>query len=273
MTLNCRGYLLDLTTPKVMGILNVTPDSFYDGGQFNNPSVLVTKVGQMISDGMDILDIGAMSSRPGAEIIPFEIELERLKEALDIIVPTFPDIIISIDTLRATIVSALVDYPIHIINDISGGNYDTNMIEVCANHKLGYIMMHMQGSPAVMQKDPTYDDVVFEIMVDLRNRVKQAQAKGLHNIAIDLGFGFGKSIDHNFSLLKNLGNFKFIGCPILVGISRKSMICKVLGASPANALNGTTALHMMALNNGASILRVHDIKEAQEVITLWKKLN
>ena len=193
----------------------MTEDSFFDGGKYLNEEAIVAQVKKMVSEGMDILDIGAMSSRPGANIIPIETELHRLTTALDVITSQFKNVVISIDTMHSSIVKSLASYPIHIINDISGGQYDDAMYATCAQHHLAYIMMHMQGTPDTMQQAPTYDDVVYEVMVQLRNNVKRARTQGLNNIIIDPGFGFGKTVPHNYDLLKNIANFKFIDCPIL----------------------------------------------------------
>lgn len=271
-SINCNGNLLDLSTPKVMGILNITPDSFYDGGRHDSSDAIIDRVSQMIDEGMNILDIGAMSSRPGAEIISEDEELSRLVHAMGTISSKFNNLIISIDTLRSSIVEKLSNYPIHIVNDISGGKHDVNMYETCAKYNLAYIMMHMQGQPNTMQLGPQYNDIVFDILVDLKNRIKVARSKGLKDVIIDLGFGFGKTLEHNYTLLKNMHSFKILECPLLAGLSRKSMIYKVLNSTPSEALNGTSALHMVALTNGAKILRVHDVKEAKEVIKLWEVL-
>ena len=272
MTLNCRGQLLDLSTPIVMGILNITQDSFYDGGKYTSESAMLAQISKMIDEGADIIDIGAMSSKPGSELIPVEDEIKKLNSALDLITEHFPDILVSIDTIRSQTIKALLDYPIHIVNDISGGNYDPNIIPVCISESMPYVMMHMQGMPIDMQDNPVYDNVSLELLIDLRNRVTEARNQGLNDIIVDLGFGFGKTINHNFELLNNLSSFKMLECPILVGISRKSMIYKLLDIGPDTALNGTTALHMVALQKGAKILRVHDVKEAKEVIKLYQKL-
>jgi dihydropteroate synthase len=255
-----------------MGILNITRDSFYDGGKYLSDSNILTRVKEMIHEGADIIDIGAMSSRPGAELIPEEQEIKILRSALDLICNEFNDLIISIDSMRSSVIKSILDFPVQIVNDISGGQYDSEIISLCSEYSMPFIMMHMQGMPNNMQINPTYNDVSYEVLVDLRNRVIQAREAGLNDIIIDLGFGFGKTIEHNYQLLSDLASFKFLDCPILIGLSRKSMIYKVLNSDPESALNGTTALHMFALLNGANILRVHDVKEAKEVIALYKKL-
>lgn len=256
-----------------MGILNVTPDSFYDGGKFSDENKILDQVNHMIQEGANIIDIGAMSSRPGAAIISEEEEISRLKSALDAISSRFEVVpVISIDTMRSGVVKALEDYPISIINDISGGSYDPEIYEVCAQNNYVYIMMHMQGLPHDMQSNPSYEDVTLDILKDLKNKSRKAIKAGLKDVILDVGLGFGKTIQHNYQLLNNLSSFKILGFPLMVGLSRKSMIYKVLDNTPEQALNGTTALHMTALLNGANILRVHDVFEAKEVVKLYETL-
>lgn len=271
--INMKGRLLEVSKPLIMGIVNVTPDSFYDGGQSNSTETALQQASDMITEGADILDIGGMSSRPGAEIITPEEEWERVAPVILAIKKAFPKIVISIDTLHSYVAEKAIQAGADIINDISGGNHDEKIIDVAIRYNVPYIMMHMQGTPKTMQDNPQYEDVTLDILKELNLKINTYRAKGLKDIIIDPGFGFGKTIEENYQLLKKLSVFKITDCPILVGISRKSMIYKVLDNSPQEALNGTTALHMVALQNGASILRVHDVKEAKEVEKLYEKLS
>ncbi len=272
-TLNCQGQILDLARPKIMGILNLTPDSFYDGGRYQTEKALLTQVAKMLSEGADIIDIGGMSSRPGAKLIPVEEELGRVVPAIRAILKEFPDTIISVDTVRAVVARQTIDVGAAIINDISAGTIDTDMFKTIGEINCPYILMHMQGIPEIMQKDVTYDGhVVTTVMDFLIEKMGQLRALDVKDIVIDPGFGFGKTVDHNYELLKNLSSFRILEVPILVGLSRKSMIHKLLKVTPETALNGTTALHFAALENNAKILRVHDVLEAKETLTLWEKL-
>ena len=255
-----------------MGILNVTPDSFFDGGQYQHIAEIVGRASQMITDGATILDIGGLSTRPGSAPVSPNEEMERVVPAIKAIKDKFPEAIISIDTYRAAVARAAVEAGASIINDVSGGEMDDQMFDLVATLKTPYILMHMQGTPDQMQKDPHYENVTLDIMRSLVKRVGRLRALGVKDIILDPGFGFGKTLAHNFQLLKELHTFQILDLPILAGISRKSMICRTLGVSPADALNGTTALHMVALQQGAKILRVHDVKEAMEVITLFQAL-
>lgn len=264
---NINGQLLDLTEPKVMGILNLTPDSFYDGGRNTNPSEYMKLVEQMIEDGADFIDIGAFSSRPGAEIISQEEELERLIKPLKDIRKQF-DIPLSIDTFRSNVANVVVNEGANMINDITAGEGDENMFKTMADLKVPYCLMHMKGKPETMQNAPEYTSVVKEVLSFLGEKVAQLQKLGVNDIVVDPGFGFGKTVAHNYQLLKALTLFKELLVPVMVGLSRKSMINKVLNITPEKALNGTTILHTLSLLNGASILRVHDVKEAKEAIKL-----
>ena len=272
MTINCKGHLLDLSTPKVMGVLNLTPDSFYDGGKFKNDKEALEQVGRNIQDGMDILDIGAYSSRPGADHISEEEELKRQSSVLQQITKEFPDLIISIDTFRSEVAKASIDQGAHIINDISAGNLDANMMDFIADSQVPYIMMHMRGTPQTMKSMTSYEHLVTDIISYFSKKVLEARAKGINDILIDPGFGFAKTIDQNFELLNHLKALKSLNLPILSGISRKSTIYKTLNIDAKESLNGTTALNMVALMNGSSILRVHDVLEAKQCITLYQKL-
>lgn len=270
MTINCRGTLLNLAEPKVMGILNLTPDSFFDGGKYDSDAAILKQVEQMLHDGADIIDIGGMSSRPGATIISAEEELQRVLPHVQAIVKQFPQAIISIDTIHAKTADETLQAGAHIINDISAGRYDAAMLSTVAQYKAPYIMMHMQGMPADMQQNPEYDNVLTEVIEFTRQRVAVCMAAGIIDVIIDPGFGFGKTVEHNYKLLRNMRSFEMFSLPILAGVSRKSMICKVLGVNPDKALNGTTAVNTLALLNGAHILRVHDVKEAVEAVKIYK---
>lgn len=272
MTINCKGRLLDLSTPKVMGVLNLTPDSFYDGGKFKNDKEALEQVEKNIQDGMDILDIGAYSSRPGADHISEKEELRRQSSVLQQITKEFPDLIISIDTFRSEVAKASIDQGAHIINDISAGNLDANMMDFIAESQVPYIMMHMKGTPQTMKNMTSYEHLVTDIIYYFSKKVLEARARGINDLLIDPGFGFAKTIDQNFELLNHLKALKSLNLPILSGISRKSTIYKTLNIDAKEALNGTTALNMVALINGSSMLRVHDVLEAKQCITLYQKL-
>ena len=253
-----------------MGILNLTPDSFYDGGKYNNDLVYLTQVEKMLNEGADFIDMGAVSTRPGAVNVDEKEELERLLIPLKKIKKLFPEAIISIDTYRSNVAREVIAAGAHIINDISGGTFDDKMVLVVAEElKVPFVLMHIQGNPSTMQENPVYNDVVSEIKGFLENQLnKLAQLGVTKNIIIDPGFGFGKTVKHNFQLLAGIPAFQAFGFPIMAGISRKSMINKVIKTTPENALNGTTVLHTLALLNGVNILRVHDVKEAKEAIKL-----
>ena len=271
MNINIRGRLFDLSKPKVMGILNLTPDSFYDGGVHNEINNIENHVNKMVNDGMDILDIGGYSSKPGAKNISVDEELSRVIPILKHIRKIFPELVISIDTFRSKIASASLDEGADIINDISGGTLDKNMMSVVAKNNCPYILMHMQGNPQNMQNDPSYENVTLEIIQYLAQRIKIAHDNNIVDIIVDPGFGFGKTLEHNFEILNNLEKFNVLDTPILAGFSRKSMIYKTLKTSSEKALNGTSSLNTIALTKGAKILRVHDVKEAKECIILHEK--
>lgn len=262
--------LLDLSTPIVMGVINTTPDSFYKESRFNTEKSIILNVEKMLLDGASIIDIGGYSTRPNAEDISQDEEIKRVSRALEIIFKKFPDAIISLDTFRSGVARQISrNFPISIINDISGGTLDDLMFETVADLKIAYVLMHTKGSPQNMQSDVEYDDIVAEVLYFLEKRLAQLHLLGVNDLIIDLGFGFAKTAHHNFKLLKEMKVFKELNTPILTGISRKSMIYKPLKTTPENALNGTTALNMLALMGGTSILRVHDVKEAMETITLY----
>lgn len=268
-TINCRGKMLDLSTPRVMGILNATPDSFYRPDSSDIDSLL-KRAEKMLQDGASILDIGGMSSRPGAQQISVAEEYARLIPVLQRIRQTFPEAILSVDTYRSEIGRAALEAGAHIINDISGGLLDPTLPGIAASFHAPYICMHMKGMPDVMQQNPHYDDLLAEMLDYYYQRIKALHEAGLKDIILDPGFGFGKNLEHNYHLLRNLDTFYILGKAILVGISRKSMICKALEVNASQALNGTTALHMLALTKGAAILRVHDVREAMECIILHR---
>lgn len=260
--------------PIVMGILNVTQDSFYDGGKYTDEQAIRHRIHEMIDEGASILDFGACSTRPGAVEIPEELEIERLIKAIRILKSDFPDFPFSVDTYRSGVVLKVVEaFGPCWINDISGGDFDGELIAVVANLQLPYVLMHIQGTPAIMQQNPRYENVILEVLEYLRRKKYALENAGLKQIIIDPGFGFGKTIQHNFRMLSSLQDFSTLDAPILVGISRKSMIYKLLNITPAEALNATTALNMLALERGASILRVHDVREAFECIALNQYLH
>lgn len=264
-SLNCKGRILDLSTPAIMGILNLTPDSFYDGGKFENETSIFQTAESMLKAGVDLLDIGGQSTRPGAvRVLPDE-EWNRISFTLETIHKQFPNAIISVDTFYAEVAEKAVHAGASIVNDISAGEFDKNMFPFIAKSHTPYIIMHKKGEPETMQKNPHYNDVILEVLTFFVDKVSQLKALGVCDIVIDPGFGFGKTVLHNYALLKNLEKFKVLSCPIMAGISRKSMITKVLNVKPAEALTGTIALNTIALLNGASILRVHDTVQAIEV--------
>lgn len=270
----CKGKLIELSSPLIMGILNITPDSFFDGGMYLDKDVIQQRVCQMVKDGADIIDVGAYSSRPGAKHIAEKEELDRLNLALEIIRKEFPEIVVSVDTFRANVVKHVVqEFEVDIINDISAGEMDSAMFETIAQLNIPYILMHMKGIPQDMQRNPSYaDDVVFEVVDYLANKIVHLNKIGVHDVILDPGFGFGKTIDHNYELLSRLHELKMFELPLLVGISRKSMIYKLFNNLAKDALNVTTALNMLALEKGASILRVHDVKEAKECVMVYNKI-
>ena len=273
MTINLNGNLMDLSTPKIMGILNVTPDSFYDGGMFDSNKKILDHVEKMLTDGADIIDIGGYSSRPGAKEVKLKDEIKRVVPTIELIKKEFNETIISVDTFRSEVALQAVNSGASIINDISGGDLDPNMFNCVAELNVPYIIMHMQGNPKNMQNNPLYENVIVEIIENLSKKVFEATEAGVIDVIIDPGFGFGKTIEHNYKILRELSFFKELDCPILVGLSRKSMIYSLLEEKPENVLNGTTCLNTVSILNGANILRVHDVKEAKEVIKLTNFLN
>lgn len=272
-SINCNGKLLNLDKPAVMGILNLTPDSFYDGGKHSDLDRIRKHIQKMLEEGAAIIDIGAYSSRPGAKHISEKEELQRLIPVLELIFKEFPDLIFSIDTFRAVVADVSIkDYNASIINDIASGDMDDNMFNVIAKHNVPYIIMHMQGRPQDMQINPQYGDIVNEIIDYFVNKIAILRKMGVHDIIIDPGFGFGKTLEHNYLILNKLEDFKILDLPLLAGLSRKSMIYKFFDFTPKEALNGTSVLNTLAISKGASILRVHDVKEAVEVVKLYSKM-
>ncbi|MCL4162540.1 UNVERIFIED_CONTAM: hypothetical protein GTU68_028801 [Idotea baltica] len=272
MTINCKGTLIDLTSPKVMGILNITPDSFYDGGKYKDEITILKQVEKMLFEGATFIDVGAYSSRPGAKHISEEEELQRIVPVIDLLMKNFPEIIISVDTFRSKIAQETINSGAAIINDISGGTMDANMFETVAKLQVPYILMHMLGTPQNMQKNPVYKDVVEDIISFFAEQIFKLHQLKLNDVIIDVGFGFGKTINHNFEILKNLSLFKSLDSPILAGVSRKSMLYKTLDISAQEALNATTSANTIALLNGANILRVHDVKEAVEAVKIVEQV-
>ena len=266
MTINCKGHLIDLSTPKVMGILNLTPDSFYDGGKYKNESEILSRVENMLNEGATFIDVGAYSSRPNAEHITEE--LKRIIPIVNSILKSFPDTLLSIDTFRSKVAKTCIESGASIINDISAGKLDEHMLQTVADLHVPYVMMHMRGTPQTMQKITQYDDLIKNILFYFSERIYAARKLGIIDIIVDPGFGFAKTIAQNFELLNNLDHFKMLKLPVLVGLSRKSMIYKTLGTTVDEALNGTTSLNTIALQKGVNILRVHDVKEAVECIKL-----
>jgi len=267
-----RG-IKSLEIPIVMGIVNITPDSFYPESRSQTINQTLEKVNLMIDYGVDIVDIGGMSSRPGAKELSIKEEISRLIGPLEAVRKEYPSLWISVDTYRTDVLDACLDQEIDIINDISGGRLDESFLNKVADSKITYVLMHMQGAPRVMQYNPTYEDVVLDIMKYTDKRLHHCKSLGIDDVIIDPGFGFGKSLTDNYELLRGLTSFQVFEKPVLVGLSRKSMIYKPLKTHATDALNGTTALHMASLDRGANILRVHDVKEAKECITLWQHLN
>ena len=272
LSLNIKGKLIDLKKPKIMGILNLSKDSFYDGGKYSSKYKALKQTEKMLNEGADIIDIGAFTSKPGSKLFSVEKEKQILFPILEILINNFPEKLFSIDTFRSEIAKNSIEIGASIINDISGGKFDEKMFEVIAKHKVPYVMMHMKGTPKTMQLNPEYKNVVIDVLNFFVKQIKIAQDIGVTDIIIDPGFGFGKSLNHNFELLKELNLFKKISCPILIGLSRKSMIYNILNGNPNQSLNGTTILNTFALINGANIIRVHDVKEAKECITLCEYL-
>jgi len=272
-TINCRGKLINFNNALVMGILNITDDSFFDGGNYIAEAQWMAHASKMLLDGADIIDIGAASTRPGAKLVTANEEANILLPVIRSIRREYPEILLSLDTYHATVAEMAVDNGIDIINDISGGEFDKAMFATIARLKVPYVLMHIKGAPENMQQNPIYENLIEEMMLYFAEKVNKLRLLGVNDIILDPGFGFGKTLEHNYQLLQTLDLFKFHELPILVGVSRKSMINKVLNTSPAGALNGTTVLNTIALLKGAKILRVHDVKEAVEAVKLCGMMN
>ena len=272
MTINCKGQLIDLTIPKIMGILNVTPNSFFDGGKYKDESEILSRVEKMSSEGATFIDVGAYSSKPSAEFVSEQEEISRIIPVLDLILKHFPETILSIDTFRAEVAKASIESGAAIINDISAGHLDEKMLETVAKYSVPYIMMHMKGTPQTMQTLTQYDDIVKEMLFYFSERIAKARSFGINDLITDPGFGFAKTVEQNYEVFQKLDLFNLLELPMLIGISRKSMIYKTLNSNAEEALNGTTVLNTIALTKGAKILRVHDVKEAMECVTLFNKI-
>ena len=268
MTINCKGRLIDLSSPKVMGILNSTPDSFFEDSRTQNKSDILKKAEMMLEEGATFIDIGGYSSRPDAENVAENEELKRVVPAIELLVKEFPEILISVDTFRSKVAEEAIGAGAALINDISAGRLDEKMMSIIAQHQVPYIMMHMRGTPKTMKQLTAYEDLVSEITYYFSEKIKEARTLGINDLILDPGFGFAKTTDQNFELLKKSALFSSFKLPVLIGISRKTMIHKTLNISPKKALNGTTVLNTLALTKGAAILRVHDVKEAMETIKL-----
>jgi dihydropteroate synthase len=271
--MNCKGQLIDLSTPKVMGILNITPNSFFDGGKYKNENELLERVQKMLNEGADFIDVGAYSSKPNAEFVSEEEEIARIIPVVNLLLKHFPEIILSIDTFRSGVAKTCIENGAAIINDISAGKLDEKMLETIAKYQVPYIMMHMKGTPQTMQTFTQYDDIIKEMLFYFSERIAVARALGINDLIVDPGFGFAKTLEQNYEVMKKMELFQMLELPLLVGISRKSMIYKTLETNAESALNGTTFLNTIALTKGAKILRVHDVKEAVECVRLFNKLN
>jgi len=272
MFINCKGKLVDLNEPKVMGILNCTPDSFFDGGKYRVENKLLTQTEKMLADGADFIDIGAYSSKPNADFVSENEEMQRIIPVVELVLKHFPETMISIDTFRAKVAESCINSGAAMINDISAGLLDAEMLSTVCRLKVPYIMMHMRGTPQTMSKLTQYNDIIKEMLFYFSQRIAAARAAGINDIIIDPGFGFAKTLEQNYFVMQNLELFSITGLPLLAGISRKSMIYKLLETSPKEALNGTTVLNTIALSKGAKILRVHDVREAKECVSILKNL-
>ena len=268
MTINCNGKLIDLSSPKIMGILNFTPDSFFDGGKYKSDKEILIQTEKMLSEGADFIDVGTYSYRPNAVFVSEEEEINRMKSVMEILTKEFPDVVYSIDTFRSEVAKVALENGGAIINDISAFSLDEKMLDVVSKYQVPYIMMHMRGTPQTMQNLTNYDNLVKEILFYFSEKIAVARSKGINDLILDVGFGFAKTIEQNFELLSKLELFEQLELPLLVGISRKSMIYKTLNIEPKDALNGTTILNTIALQKGANILRVHDVKQAKEILDL-----
>lgn len=273
MYLNLKGKLVSLEKPIIMGILNYTEDSFYSGSRFTDDGAVLKRTEQILKEGGTIIDLGAVSTRPGAVALNEEIEMERIKHIVNLIIKAFPEALISVDTWRSSVAQMAVGEGAAMINDISGGSFDEKMSTTIGKIQVPYCMMHTSAPPEIMQQHTTYSNIIADLLQFFGKQIEKFTHSGVADIIIDPGFGFGKTLEDNYHLLQNLNAFQTLGLPILVGISRKSMIYKLLNISPEESLNGTTALHIVALQNGSSILRVHDVAAAREVITIFNQLH
>jgi dihydropteroate synthase len=270
--LNAKGRPLAFSRPLVMGILNTTPDSFYDGGRYGSIDLALRRTEQMVRDGAAIIDVGGASSRPGADEVPLDAERERVLPVVEAIAKAFPEILVSVDTYRSAVAREALEAGAHLLNDISAGRFDPEIFNVAARAGAPMVLMHLLGTPRTMQDSPSYGDVVVELVDFFLERIHAAREAGVTDLIVDPGFGFGKTVAHNFELLRRLADFQVLNLPLLVGISRKSFIYKTLSVGPEQALNGTSVLHGLALERGAGILRVHDVREAVEAIALLESL-
>ena len=269
--INCKGRLVDLTQPRVMGIINTTPNSFYQASRYQDQDAVLNQVEQFLEEGADFIDIGGHSTKPGADWVPFDEEYQRTVPFIEAIIQRFPEVCLSIDTFRSAIAKEAVQAGAALINDVSGGNLDEAMFDAVETLQVPYILMHMQGTPKTMQQNPAYEDVTQAIIQELSGKLENLKKRHVPDVVIDPGFGFGKTLDHNYQLLRQLHVFKALGYPLLVGLSRKSMIKKTLNIPAEEGGNATTVLNTLALQEGANILRVHDVKPAVEAVTLWQQ--
>ena len=271
-TINCKGNLIDLSTPKVMGVINLTPDSFYDGGKLTSEKEILLQANKMLQEGATFLDLGAYSSRPGAQFVSEKEEIHRLLPVIKILLNEFPETLLSIDTFRSNVANESIYAGASLINDISAGTLDDHMFKIIAQHQVPYVMMHMRGTPETMMQNTDYTDLTKEVIYYFSERIAKARSFGINDLIADPGFGFSKTLDQNYELFNDLELFRYLNVPLLIGISRKSMIQKKIKTTAADSLNGTTALHAIAIQKGVSILRVHDVKEAFETINLLQNL-
>lgn len=271
-TINCKGNLIDLSTPKVMGVMNLTPDSFYDGGKLTSKKEILLQANKMLKEGATFLDLGAYSSRPGAQFVSEKEEIHRLLPVIKILLDEFPETLLSIDTFRSNVANESIYAGASLINDISAGTLDDHMFKIIAQHQVPYVMMHMRGTPETMMQNTDYKDLTKEVIYYFSKRINKARSFGINDLIVDPGFGFSKTLDQNYELFNDLELFRHLNVPLLIGISRKSMIQKKIKTTATDSLNGTTALHAIAIQKGVSILRVHDVKEAFETINLLQNL-
>lgn len=271
-TINCKGNLIDLSTPKVMGVINLTPDSFYDGGKLTSEKEILLQANKMLQEGATFLDLGAYSSRPGAQFVSEKEEIHRLLPVIKILLNEFPETLLSIDTFRSNVANESIYAGASLINDISAGTLDDHMFKIIAQHQVPYVMMHMRGTPETMMQNTDYTNLTKEVIYYFSERIAKARSFGINDLIADPGFGFSKTLDQNYDLFNDLELFRYLNAPLLIGISRKSMIQKKIKTTAADSLNGTTALHAIAIQKGVSILRVHDVKEAFETINLLQNL-